>query len=701
MSFFTTTGTITTPQQSGTDYYFVTFNNNGTITFNSSVSPISYLVVGGGGGGGAGTFVPGLSDSFSSTAYSYSGGGGASGDIVSGTFNPLINQIINIVVGTGGSGGTYNNNIPSGGSNGGQTSINNIYIANGGNGGSPGITDQSVFATPSTVSAPGGINSTFGSGGSGVAENYSIAHQSPSTNQILSQTTQNNATSNPSYQNYILNSYSLGNFGGGGGGGGSGSGYSDVDISPSNPAGAGGSGADSTKNATNGKNGGGGGGSNAFVNNIGGKGGDGIVILSFKDPIVTNYKIPGGQDLSEIFFPLSSGGVTGSTGTGYNYNTGSGFQDLKDLFALYTPGSTAAPQTFYKTAYYGGQDLNLVFQNINYPPLYKIIDSFNITINYVIGNGYYGLIFQTNGPKNSYNNPTSGQNGTATIQFTQSISNVNILVVGGGGGGACGYVETGIESYGGGGGGGGGITFITGANIDTSEVSIIVGCAGHGNPGTNATFEPAAGAPGNSSIISYNNNISYTSGGGSQGYGYGAVSTGGGNGGSTTQTGGIDTYGGGGGGGGGGGTSSGSGNIYIGGSGGSAAGSGHPGISGNAASGSGTTNQGQNGGASWNQNITIPFYGPQPGTNITLGGGGGGGGGGGDYSEPGGGGAGVGSGGIGNSSPIKNGESANNSITGSNPGYGGGGGGGGIYNPSYLATGGDGGNGVVIIYWPV
>lgn len=414
----------------------------------------------------------------------------------------------------------------------------------------------------------------------------------------------------------------------------------------------------------------------------------------------SGYKIPVGQDLSDIFYPLSSGGVTGSTGTGYNYNTGSTIQDLKSLFSLKIPGSTAAPQTFYSTDYYGGQDLNLVFQNINYPFPYTIINSQYITINVYYANGYYGIIFQQNGTKNTFINnvSTPGQNGTATIQFTQSISNANILVVGGGGGGACGIIETGIEAFGGGGGGGGGITLITGETIDISQVSITVGCAGSGNPGLGFIFE-VAGAPGNNSSIIYNNTISYISEGGSPGYGYGAVTTGGGNGGSSTQTNGNNNFVGGGGGGGGAGTSIGSGPMYQGGTGGNTV-AGHPGIAGDSASASGPVNQGQNGGASWYQNISIPFYTPQPGINITLGGGGGGGGGVGEYNESGGGGAGVGSGGLGNSSSIKNGESANNNMTGSNPGYGGGGGGGGIYNPSYLATGGDGGNGVVMIWWP-
>lgn len=121
MNFFTTIGNpeITLPQPGTTDYYLVKFTINGSITFTKSVSDVSYLVVGGGGGGGAGSFKIGISDGFESTAFSYSGGGGASGDIVSGIFNPTINQPINIVVGNGGLGGIFDstNKVPTGGSN--------------------------------------------------------------------------------------------------------------------------------------------------------------------------------------------------------------------------------------------------------------------------------------------------------------------------------------------------------------------------------------------------------------------------------------------------------------------------------------------------------------------------------------------------------------------------------------------------------
>jgi len=675
MSFFNVTGnpTIITPQQSGTSYYFVTFSNPGTgsIKFNSPVSDVSYLVVGGGGGGSSGYTTPSLSAG---------GGGGASGDLITGSFIPILNQSIGITIGAGGQGGNRNIIAPLGngaGYTGNPSIINTIITAYGGQG-------------AGSENGLGGINSSYGSGGNG--------------GQIGVDRNQTNASGYPAgFSPYLLNGYNVGNWGGGGGAGEVGTFYP-----ISNPEGQGGIGGTSTTSPFAGTNGGGGGGGD-YNKQSGASGGNGVVILSFKQ--VIGYYIPGGQDLSDIFYPLSLGGVTGSTGTGYNYNTGTGFQDLTSLFALYIPGSTAAPQTFYKTDYYGGHDLNQVFQNINYPFPFTIITSQYITINIYYANGYYGIIFQQNGTKNSFINnvSTPGQNGTATIQFTQSISNANILVVGGGGGGACGYNTT--EAFGGGGGGGGGITLITEETIDTTQVSITVGCGGSGNPGLGFEFA-VHGAAGNNSSINYNNNnntISYTSGGGGPGYGSGVVEpgVGGGIGGSTSQTGGIDLNGGGGGGGGGAGTSTGSGPIYQGGTGGSNAASGNPGTAGDSATSSGPYNQGQNGGASWQPNIIIPFYTPQPGINITLSGGGGGGGGVGtvnDYDKPGGGGAGVGLGGIGNSSSIKNGESANNSmnvVNNLNPGYGGGGGGGGEYVPSYIATGGDGGNGVVMIWWPV
>lgn len=391
MSFFTTTGTITTPQQSGTNYYFVTFNNNGTITFNSSVSPISYLVVGGGGGGGAGySFVP----------ISGGGGGGASGDLKTGIFSPLLNQIINITVGAGGQGGNIMIIGPKGtgsGFNGNPSIIDTIITANGGEGAGPG--------NGQTISGLGGINSTYGNGGNGGQTGDSTRNPS-------------NASGYPSgFSPYILNGFNVGNWGGGGGAG-------DL-FSPSpnsTPQGQGGIGGTSNTSPTAGINGGGGGGGDYFNSPNGANGGQGVVILSFKQ--LTEYKIPGGNDLVDIFFPLSSGGTTGTTGTGYNYNTVSGYQDLKDLFAQYVPGSPTAPQTYYTTDYYGGKDLNLVFEplTITYSLQY-LIDNNYVIIELNNGHPYYQI---KSFPPNFIQNQTVIINLKMGINPSYTVLNCNI-----------------------------------------------------------------------------------------------------------------------------------------------------------------------------------------------------------------------------------------------------------------------------------
>jgi hypothetical protein len=410
------------------------------------------------------------------------------------------------------------------------------------------------------------------------------------------------------------------------------------------------------------------------------------------------YKIPGGQYLSDIFYPLSLGGVTGATGTGYNYNTGSGNQDLKNLFALYTPGTTGSTQTYYSSNYYGGQDLNKIFQNINYPPLYQISNQSNIIINFTYeNNNYNGIIFQ-NELGQSGNPPTIG---SVDINFLQDIS-ANILVVGGGGGGGGGvYTDSG-----GGGGGGGGIYYIPNLNITTSDqINITVGYGGLG--GLTPTIYPSkSGTNGANSSITINTTI-YTSEGGGAGVGYGAVKRCGGDGGN-------GGYGGGGGGGAGfnsivlpGYTA-----ISVGGLGGS--GLYVPGSAGNLPLPGQTISYGQDGGSSGLKSITIPFYGA--GTTITLGGGGGGGGyvvEGRNQSNPWAGNAGQGSGGAGNYTQANEGTgfSANNNMFNiTQPGGftilagfggGGGGGGGGDFSEISYSVGGDGGNGVVMIWWPV
>jgi hypothetical protein len=680
-------------------------SNSGTITFSQSPSPFvpfycDILIVAGGGGGGGGWYGY---QNLSGTIYTdyIGGGGGAGGQVIQSQIriSNSYNTVLNLTIGTG---GIYTN--PSGSSAGGNSSItsNACYIES--TGGAPGASGASEIPP---IPSPGGIgingSGTGGLGGCSVYENNLNIYQI-------------NSTAATDYTTPDFFGFTIGPISGGGGGGNS-NGETPTKQSGNGAGGFGGYYNGSTLvPPTNGLYGGGGGGNAYFgdggktpTSTPGSNGGKGVIWLRFPNTItipnnLTNYNIPIYGDLSNIFYPLSLGGITGSTGTGYNRNIGSGSQDLTNLFCQYIPGYPNAPQTYFTSANYGGHDLNQIFQNINYPFPYNIIFQQNITITYFVNNGYFVILFEQNGTKNiGPPSPFPGQNGTSYIQFTQSISNVNILVVGGGGGGGGGNYNGLDGTAGGGGGAGGGVTIVSETSINTTPLSITVGCAGNGNSGNQGGLGNDAGGGGNSSIISYydssNNNISYTSGGGQPGLGSGTApsGTGGGNGGSTSQTGGNDSNGGGGGGGGGGSNTTGSGTIYQGGTGGSNLSSGNTGGVGQVPppSTSGPINIGQNGGASFPTppSITIPFY---SSSSVTFSLGGGGGGGGGGY----GGGAGSGTGGTGNSSGTSNGISANNSITGLNPGYGGGGGGGGSGNGN-TNSGGDGGNGVVMIWWPV
>jgi hypothetical protein len=74
----------------------------------------------------------------------------------------------------------------------------------------------------------------------------------------------------------------------------------------------------------------------------------------------TNFKISDGTDLENIFYPVSLGGTTYSTNTGFV----SGGTDLKNIFAA-KGSETSAVSTGFKIS--SGSDLNSIFRNINYP----------------------------------------------------------------------------------------------------------------------------------------------------------------------------------------------------------------------------------------------------------------------------------------------------------------------------------------------
>ena len=109
-------------------------------------------------------------------AYGAQGGnGGGLGAEISGTFNVIPNQVLNILV--GGEGGTRTNNLGVGGGGGGSfiwDQSNNLFIASGGGGGRagntqggyPGAGSADIYPTNSVSAAGNGIGGNGGNGGS-------------------------------------------------------------------------------------------------------------------------------------------------------------------------------------------------------------------------------------------------------------------------------------------------------------------------------------------------------------------------------------------------------------------------------------------------------------------------------------------------------------------------------------------------------
>jgi len=680
----------------------------GTIQFTTPEPfQMNFLLVGGGGSGGGGwqgylTLGANVFTDFNG------GGGGGGGEVVPGQLLVTSSIIFNLNIGQGGIGiyDSINYLSVDGTSTGiSESTTGSFFIASGGTSGGT-ATSGLVYG-----SSGNGINNsgTGGLGGVVVYNNGSLVFPPiPSTGAI---------NYNPSYNSYNFNGYTIPFPISGGGGGGT----SSNDTQTANQGdGSGGTGGyysgTSLIQPISGTNGAGGGGGSysgtQLTNTLGANGGDGFIYLSYPNtPNIekSNFNVVNNsQDLSTIFFPLSLGGFQVPIDTGFKYyDTNSlTYKDISNLYAGHIQGSPYAIQTNFQSVNYASQDLNQIFQNINYIPVpYTVISSSNCFLNFYFGiyNSveYYGVVINQIGPINI---PAGslGVNGAITLRFLSDISNVNMIIIGGGGGGGGGNSD-----IGGGGGGGGGVTYITNTSIKVStNATIQIGCAGAGrNPGYQGGGGNDSGAGGNTSSITYtdisSNIIGYVSTGGGAGLGSGTASGfAGGVGGGTTTGGGNSIFGGGGGGGGGGGTSSGGGSVCVGGAGGTNDSTDpntkNPGDKGAYNTNSGNpVNIGGDAGSSWLTSVLLPFY--NNGTTIYLGGGGGGGG---TYTSGAtgnGGGAGAGAGGAGNGSISGNGNSANSSLSGTSPGFGGGGGGGGA--GGFTAGGGNGGNGVVIIWW--
>jgi hypothetical protein len=145
----------------------------------------------------------------------------------------------------------------------------------------------------------------------------------------------------------------------------------------------------------------------------------------------SNFISKTGKDLSDIFWPLSKGGVSASATNFYYHDTSSSTnKDLNKLYSGYISGDKAAETGFIVNS--SGEDLKDIFQNINVPP------TVTPTINYT-GNhdtitldaysGYTTHIFY----KNTSNPSTTNDIGTISVNF--SCTGYIILVGGGGRGG--------------------------------------------------------------------------------------------------------------------------------------------------------------------------------------------------------------------------------------------------------------------------
>ena len=186
-----------------TNYTFLTFTGNGTVTFltQNSVS-VNYLLVGGGGSGGAGG-----GNLNSNNNYVFGGGGGASGAILQDVVTVEQNYNCAITIGSGGvctSSYTPNN----GSSSCFQYSPSVVIDASGGNFGSNG----SLTYPTSDQSVAGGASS-YGNGGNG--DMYYFPYSGNWYSGVGCSATNYSEI----YSNFSIDGVNLGTFGGGGGGG--------------------------------------------------------------------------------------------------------------------------------------------------------------------------------------------------------------------------------------------------------------------------------------------------------------------------------------------------------------------------------------------------------------------------------------------------------------------------------------------------
>jgi hypothetical protein len=201
------------------------------------------------------------------------------------------------------------------------------------------------------------------------------------------------------------------------------------------------------------------------------------------------------QDLSGIFQPIFFGSP-------YPTLTGFKIPDGRDFNQIFASGNNLGYDVGYKLT--NGSDLSQIFAK--YDPLPFTISGTN-SYSYVYSNGYYSVIIYNN-------NSAGGSSVTGTIQFNDTINNINTIIVGGGAGG--GVTSSGGGTYGsffGTGGGGGGVCILKSNAINGTSHSFSVGTGGQG---TTESLNSNNGYNGNNSSVTINSSI-YTASGGNYG----------------------------------------------------------------------------------------------------------------------------------------------------------------------------------------
>ena len=449
-----------------TNFNYINFINNGTLTL---ISPIvcDYLIVGGGGGGGG----------------RYVGGGGGAGGAIYKTNQTILPGIYNIIVGQGGIGGSYsikqtngdnssfNNDIAYGGGVGGSYYDNNADASpNGGNGGCGGGSSAPGYGNSASVGlglqgyngssygnntggGGGGMGGNSGAGGGGIGIQINITG---------------------------VNSY----YSGGGGGG------SDYGAQ-SGGQGGGGAGGGNRQNGTNAtaNTGGGGGGAGGWAELTGGNGGSGIVIIRFHSSYY-NVLIP--PTINYIANNYAYYQITSSANLYLNNSlmsdillVGAGGNGGSNLYS----GGGGAGEVIYYPNYFlntGSYTFNTGIGSTNIINRISKITYNSDDIIRALGGGDGGYLVYSSGTIPSYSTSGSGTvsaltNITAStdkyLMFTSGTSTLtlnntticDILVVGGGGGG--GY-------DGAGGGGGGQVLYYTNDNVSFKSGNAITLNAG-------------------------------------------------------------------------------------------------------------------------------------------------------------------------------------------------------------------------------